>query len=72
MEQTSGGDGEEWKTNEDLVDPAVETSPECRRTAGTWWGAAALVDWRRLGFGARWGLGSAAARAGRGSGAEWD
>ena len=33
MEQTSGGDGEEWKTNEDLVDPAVATSPECMKTA---------------------------------------
>jgi len=41
MERTSGGDGEEWKTNEDLVDLAVETSSEYRKTAGAWWGAAA-------------------------------
>jgi len=34
MEQRSEGDGEKWKTNEDLVDPAVETSPECRKAAG--------------------------------------
>jgi hypothetical protein len=39
IEQTSGGDGEEWKTNEDLVDLEVETSPECMKTAGARWGA---------------------------------
>jgi hypothetical protein len=41
MEQTSGRDREEWKTNEDLIDLVVENSPECRKTTGGRWGVAA-------------------------------
>jgi hypothetical protein len=40
MEETSGRDREQCKTNEDLVDPAVENSPESRKTTGGRWGAA--------------------------------
>jgi hypothetical protein len=41
IEQMSGGDGEEWKTKEDLLDPTVETLLECRKMAGAWRGAVA-------------------------------